>query len=32
MNPVLGSFVKAHERGKSKARIELMEEGKKRIE
>jgi hypothetical protein len=31
-NPVLGTFVKGHERGKSDARLGFMEEGKTRIE
>ncbi|QDS69033.1 hypothetical protein FKW77_009688 [Venturia effusa] len=30
--PVIGTFVKTHERGKSEARLGFMEEGKKRIE
>jgi hypothetical protein len=30
--PVIGSFVRTHERGKSDARLGFMEEGKKRIE
>jgi hypothetical protein len=30
--PVIGTFVKTHERGKSDARLGFMEEGKKRIE
>ena len=30
--PVVGSFVKSHERGKSMVNIGYMEEGKKRIE
>lgn len=30
--PVIGAFVKTHERGKSEARLGYMEEGKKRTE
>lgn len=30
--PVVGSFVKSHERGRSMVNIGYMEEGKKRIE
>jgi len=30
--PVLGSFIKVHERGKSEARVGFMEEGKTRVE
>jgi phosphatidylinositol 4-phosphatase len=30
--PVLGSFIKGHERGKSESRVGFMEEGKKRVE
>jgi phosphatidylinositol 4-phosphatase len=31
-NPVLGSVLKGHERGRSKVNVEYMEEGKTRIE
>jgi hypothetical protein len=31
-SPVIGPFIKGHERGLSRAKVEYMEEGKTRVE